>query len=104
MRVQEDGTVRYQNAEGIRYRAMGPRRDRPGQLFPVGGVPLGIGIANDIFESGLRPAAEKLQPGNAVLVPAVPGVAAAAVTKGVQDGNGAANDNLGGADGHRDEL
>lgn len=105
MRVQEDGTVRYLNSEDVRYRAMGPRKDRPGQLFPVGGVPLGIGIANDIFESGLRPAAERLQPGNAVLVPAVPGAAvAAAVTKAKVNGNGIANGNTGVANGHRDEL
>ncbi|KAK4985502.1 hypothetical protein LTR50_005910 [Elasticomyces elasticus] len=62
MNLQSDGTVAYKNASDIRYKAMGPRGDRPGELFPVGGVPLGIGIANDIFQSNLQPTPASLQP------------------------------------------
>ncbi|KAI4113744.1 MAG: hypothetical protein LQ345_005340 [Seirophora villosa] len=54
MQLQEDGTVAYKATDNIRYDTLGPRMDRPGQLFPVGGVPLGIDIANDIFRSGLQ--------------------------------------------------
>ena len=57
-----DGTTQYKNAKDIRYVTKGPRGDRPGQLFPVGGVPLGIGIANDIFQSNLKPTPTNLQP------------------------------------------
>lgn len=52
----------YQDPHHIRYDTTGPRADRPGRLFPIGGVPLGLGIANDIFESGLRPTPPRLQP------------------------------------------
>ncbi|KAL8650342.1 MAG: hypothetical protein Q9226_005186 [Calogaya cf. arnoldii] len=54
--IQDDGTVAYKSADGIRYSTRGTRRDQPGKMFPVGGVPLGIEIANDIFRSGLRQA------------------------------------------------
>ena len=60
--VQADGTYAYKLPADIRYRAMGPRADRPGQLFPIGGVPLGIGIADDIFQGGLQPTPVALQP------------------------------------------
>ena len=53
----------YKNPADIRYRAMGSRFDRlKAQLFPKGGVPLGIGIANDIFQSNLKPTPPDLQP------------------------------------------
>lgn len=60
--IQSDGTVAYKNVNEIRYQTMGPRRDRPGQLFPIGGVPLGMGIANDIFESNIKPTPASFQP------------------------------------------
>ena len=60
--LNPDGTTQYKNANDIRYVTTGPRMDRPGQLFPVGGVPLGIGIANDIFQSNLQPTPANLQP------------------------------------------
>lgn len=60
--VNPDGTTQYKNPKDIRYVTTGPRRDRPDQQFPVGGVPLGIGIANDIFESNLKPKPTNLQP------------------------------------------
>ena len=60
--VNANGTTMYKEAKDVRYVTTGPRGDRPGQLFPIGGVPLGIGIANDIFQSGLKPTPENLQP------------------------------------------
>ena len=70
--IQADGTVAYKAAENIMYQTTGPRTDRPGQLLPIGGVPLGIGIANDIFEGNVKPAAAKLQPGTANLATVTP--------------------------------
>jgi len=58
----QSGTVDYKNAKDITYKATGGRSDRPGQLFPIGGVPLGIGIANDIFEGNLKPTPPNFQP------------------------------------------
>jgi len=57
-----NGTVDYKNAQDITYKAMAGRGDRPGQLFPIGGVPLGIGIANDVFESNIKPTPQQFQP------------------------------------------
>jgi vanadium chloroperoxidase len=59
-----DGTTAFKAPANIKYVTMGPRADRPGQLYPIGGVPLGIGIANDIFQSNLKPTPVALQPGN----------------------------------------
>ncbi|KAL9068826.1 MAG: hypothetical protein Q9161_005913 [Pseudevernia consocians] len=61
-KVNPDGTTQYKDPKDIKYVTTGPRRDRPGQQFPIGGVPLGIGIANDIFESNLKPTPTDLQP------------------------------------------
>ncbi|KAL8928742.1 MAG: hypothetical protein Q9208_001520 [Pyrenodesmia sp. 3 TL-2023] len=58
--LQQDGTVAYKASEAIRYQTRGRRADRPGRTFPLGGVPLGIEIANDIVRSGLRQAAREL--------------------------------------------
>ncbi|KAI4229105.1 MAG: hypothetical protein L6R40_008078 [Gallowayella cf. fulva] len=55
--LQADGTVAYKATENIRYTTLGTRRDQPGKMFPQGGVPLGIEIANDIFATGLKQAA-----------------------------------------------
>ncbi|KAL8941759.1 MAG: hypothetical protein Q9211_001689 [Gyalolechia sp. 1 TL-2023] len=55
MQFQADGTVDYKSTDEIRYSTLGPRHDRSGE-FPLGGVPLGIEVANDIFRSGLRQA------------------------------------------------
>lgn len=61
--VGPDGVSVFKNPADIRYRAIGTRFDRPeDRMFPVGGVPLGIGIANDIFGSNLRPTPRQLQP------------------------------------------
>lgn len=59
--VKSDGTTDYKSAENVKYETLGPRADRPGQ-FPIGGVPLGIGIANDIFQGGLKPTPAEIQP------------------------------------------
>ena len=61
-RVNANGTTAYKDPATIRYKAMGPRSDRPGQFFPVGGVPLGMGIANDIFGGNLSPTPPGKQP------------------------------------------
>ena len=60
--VKQDGTTDYKTSGNVRYDTLGPRADRPGQLFPIGGVPLGIGIANDIFQGGLKPTPSAIQP------------------------------------------
>lgn len=61
-RVNEDGTTAYMDVENIRYKTTAPRHDRPGRLYPVGGVPLGLNIANDIFGSNLKPTPPDRQP------------------------------------------
>ncbi|KAG8626635.1 hypothetical protein KVT40_005580 [Elsinoe batatas] len=60
--VLPSGNSDFKDPNQIRYETMGTRADRPGQFFPVGGVPLGIGIANDIFQSNLQPTPAALQP------------------------------------------
>ncbi|KAL9099128.1 MAG: hypothetical protein Q9163_005329 [Psora crenata] len=62
MDVNSNGTTDYKASKNVRYETLGPRADRPGQLFPIGGVPLGIGIANDIFQGQLKPTPAALQP------------------------------------------
>lgn len=58
----QHGITTFKEPHHIRYQTMGTRRDRPGQHFPIGGVPLGLGIANDIFQSDLKPTPPELQP------------------------------------------
>ncbi|KAL9130091.1 MAG: hypothetical protein Q9217_001650 [Psora testacea] len=62
MNVNSNGTTDYKTSENVRYETLGPRADRPGQLFPIGGVPQGIGIANDIFQGNLQPTPTEIQP------------------------------------------
>ena len=57
-----DGTTAYKAPKTIKYQTMGPRAGRPGQLYPIGGVPLGVGVANDIFVNNLKPTPEDKQP------------------------------------------
>lgn len=59
--LEPDGTTAYKKPLDIRYTTTGPRSDRPGP-FPIGGVPLGMGIANDIFGGNLKPTPPGLQP------------------------------------------
>lgn len=61
-RLNQDGTTAYKDPREIRYNTTGTRADRPGQQFPLGGVPLGIEIANDIFGGNLKPTPPQLQP------------------------------------------
>lgn len=62
-RLNPDGTTAYKDPADIRYTTTGTRADRPaGQQFPIGGVPLGIEIANDIFGGNLKPTPPQLQP------------------------------------------
>jgi vanadium chloroperoxidase len=60
--INSDGTTAYQDPANIRYRTTGPRVDRPGQLYPIGGVPLGMGIADDVFQGNLKPTPPNKQP------------------------------------------
>ncbi|KAL8905967.1 MAG: hypothetical protein Q9171_006465 [Xanthocarpia ochracea] len=61
--LSPDGAFVLKDAANVRYRAMGTRFDRPQErLFPKGGVPQGLGIANDIFGSNLKPTPPELQP------------------------------------------
>jgi vanadium chloroperoxidase len=63
--VDGNGGSVYRNAEEIRYSTLGTREGHEG-LLPVGGVPLGMGIANEIWENGLRPTPPEKQPGSLV--------------------------------------
>lgn len=56
-----NGATAYQNIEDIRYETLGTRQGFEGH-FPIGGVPLGMGIANEIWESGLKPTPKNRQP------------------------------------------
>jgi vanadium chloroperoxidase len=59
--TDSNGATLYQNVEDIRYETLGTREGYEG-LFPIGGVPLGINIANDIWESGMKPTPKEIQP------------------------------------------
>ncbi|KAK4207487.1 phosphatidic acid phosphatase type 2/haloperoxidase [Rhypophila decipiens] len=60
--LNPDGSTKYKAVEEVRYETMGERSDRPGGMYPIGGVPLGLGIAADIWESNLRPTPAHFQP------------------------------------------
>jgi vanadium chloroperoxidase len=62
--VDENGATKYKPVTSIRYNTTGTRADRAGQ-FPIGGVPLGIGIAKDIMQSKLKPTPANKQPTSA---------------------------------------
>jgi vanadium chloroperoxidase len=59
--VDNRGATIFQNVEDIRYETMGTREGVEGK-FPIGGIPLGMGIADEIWESGLRPTPVDKQP------------------------------------------
>lgn len=59
--TDRNGATVYQNIEDIRYETTGTREGFEGQ-FPIGGVPLGMEIANEIFEANLRPTPREIQP------------------------------------------
>ncbi len=61
-KIENDGTTSYKDPHSIRYKTTGTRMDRPNEQFPIGGVPLGIGIANDIFQGKLKPTPPSKQP------------------------------------------
>ncbi|KAL8922480.1 MAG: hypothetical protein Q9208_005202 [Pyrenodesmia sp. 3 TL-2023] len=61
--IGPDGAFVLKDAASVCYKAVGTRFDRPQHLlFPKGGVPLGLGIADDIFGSNLKPTPPELQP------------------------------------------
>ena len=49
--IKEAGTSNNKNPADITYSHVWPRTD--GEDLPIGGVPLGLGIANDILDSGM---------------------------------------------------
>ncbi|KAF2188526.1 acid phosphatase/Vanadium-dependent haloperoxidase [Zopfia rhizophila CBS 207.26] len=59
--VDNRGASLYQNIEDIRYTTMGTREGCEGK-FPIGGIPFGMGIADEIWESGMRPTPTEKQP------------------------------------------
>lgn len=59
--LNADGSTKYKAVEEVRYQTMAERFDRDG-VYPIGGVPLGLGIAADIWESNLRPTPAHFQP------------------------------------------
>ena len=62
--IETDGTTSYIDPKSVKYKKMGARADRPaqGSKYPIGGVPLGMGIATDIWQSQLKPTPVKKQP------------------------------------------
>ena len=59
--IDNNGASVFQNAEDVRYSTRGTREGHDG-LFPIGGVPLGIEIADEIFNAGLKPTPPEAQP------------------------------------------
>ncbi|OQD79786.1 hypothetical protein PENANT_c044G00466 [Penicillium antarcticum] len=55
-------TPAYKKASDIKYKTCASRTDQPDNCFPIGGVPLGLEIANDIFHNNLQPTPKELQP------------------------------------------
>lgn len=53
-KVAADGTTVYKSVNDIRYTTEGTREEAAGS-FPIGGVPLGLAVANDIFSNGMQP-------------------------------------------------
>ncbi|TLS25243.1 hypothetical protein PpBr36_06914 [Pyricularia pennisetigena] len=60
--LNPDGSTAYKPTAEVRYQARATRFDREG-LFPIGGVLLGLGIADEIFAANLKPTPEEAQPG-----------------------------------------
>lgn len=99
--VKQDGTTDYKASQDVRYETWGPRADRPG-LFPIGGVPLGIGVANDIFQSKLKQTPASFQPsgrnknGDGAAVEAAPTTGVTSMKQKLmmfqEDGNGVNGD------------
>ncbi|KAE8389613.1 phosphatidic acid phosphatase type 2/haloperoxidase [Aspergillus alliaceus] len=56
-----DAFAANDKASDIKYKTTGSRTDQSGS-FPIGGVPLGLEIANDIFRNNLQPTPKELQP------------------------------------------
>lgn len=60
--LKADGSTKYMPLEEVRHKTKATRFDREG-TYPIGGVPLGLGIAADIWEGNLWPTPGHLQPG-----------------------------------------
>lgn len=55
-----DGRERYKDPADVGYSHVWTVKRNAGDPLPIGGVPLGLGIANDIFDSGMRQQAEEM--------------------------------------------
>ncbi|KAK4451267.1 phosphatidic acid phosphatase type 2/haloperoxidase [Podospora aff. communis PSN243] len=60
--LNPDGSTKYKALDAVRYETKATRFNRGG-LFPIGGVPLGMGIATDVWEGNLSPTPAQFQPG-----------------------------------------
>lgn len=86
-RTNPDGTTVYKRPRNVRYTTRGPRQEPEfaGRKFPIGGVPLGLDIADDIFESGMVPSPLSIQPAP----PAPPATEGLTVESGTARASGA---------------
>jgi vanadium chloroperoxidase len=50
----ENGHETYKDPATVSYSHVWTGKRNPGDQLPIGGVPLGLGIANDIFADGMR--------------------------------------------------
>lgn len=55
-----DGRERYKAPADVGYSHVWTAKRNAGDPLPIGGVPLGLGIANDIFDSGMRQQADEM--------------------------------------------
>lgn len=62
--TKPNGVTVYKDSDKIEFKTRGKRKDRPDSKddYPIGGAPLGIEIANDIFQGGLQPTPPDKQP------------------------------------------
>jgi len=70
----------FKDPAQIRYVTKAPGLD--GTLLPIGGVPLGLGIADEIFASNLKRPPASIQRGRSATIPPPPAPAAAATAAG----------------------
>jgi vanadium chloroperoxidase len=61
--TDRNGGSLYQHVKKIRYETLGTRDDRgPDKLYPIGGIPLGINIADEIWKFQMKPTPKGKQP------------------------------------------
>jgi vanadium chloroperoxidase len=60
--LDEYGATKYKDPQTIKYLTTGTRKDGPAGNHMIGGVPLGIAIANDIYSTKMKQASQNVQP------------------------------------------